>query len=42
MLRELAEDYAAARTPTSSEDLPLGGGGTAIGRGTPDAGHTTE
>lgn len=38
LLRELAEDYARVSAPESAEDLPLGGGGTAVGRGTPDAG----
>jgi len=39
LLRVLAEDYAAASTPTSAEELPEGGGGTAVGRGTPDVGQ---
>jgi deoxyhypusine synthase len=38
LMRDLAADYAAAQTPESAEDLPQGGGGAAIGRGTPDAG----
>jgi deoxyhypusine synthase len=38
LMRDLADDYAAAQTPETAEDLPHGGGGTAVGRGTPDAG----
>jgi deoxyhypusine synthase len=38
LMRDLAADYAAAQPPESAEDLPQGGGGAAIGRGTPDAG----
>jgi deoxyhypusine synthase len=42
MLRELAEDYAAASPPESAGDLYGGGGGTAVGRGTPDVGAPEE
>ena len=38
LMAELAADYAAAQTPSSAADLPEGGGGTAVSRGTPDAG----
>ncbi|MEN9937013.1 MAG: hypothetical protein RLZZ387_3592 [Chloroflexota bacterium] len=38
LLRELADDYARAQTPHSSDELYGGGGGTAVGRGTPDVG----
>jgi deoxyhypusine synthase len=39
MMRNLLEDYRNASPPHHSEDLYGGGGGTAIGRGTPDVGH---
>ena len=39
MLRDLQDDYAKASTPHHSDEILGGGGGTAIGRGTPDAGH---
>ncbi|HEU4322508.1 MAG TPA: deoxyhypusine synthase family protein, partial [Roseiflexaceae bacterium] len=38
LLRDLAEDYAQASPPTSADELYGGGGGTAVGRGTPDVG----
>jgi deoxyhypusine synthase len=38
MLAELQHDYLSASTPHTVEDLPQGGGGTAVGRGTPDVG----
>ncbi len=38
LLRDLAEDYAQASTPASPDKLYGGGGGTAVGRSTPDAG----
>ncbi|GAB4189638.1 MAG: deoxyhypusine synthase [Roseiflexaceae bacterium] len=38
LLRDLADDYAQASPPTSAEELYGGGGGTAVGRGTPDVG----
>src|SRR4051812_35488939 len=39
MMRDLLEDYRNASPPHHAEDLYGGGGGTAIGRGTPDVGH---
>ena len=39
MMRDLLEDYRNASPPHHSEDLYGGGGGTAVGRGTPDVGH---
>ncbi len=39
LLKDLQDDYANASTPHHSDDILGGGGGTAIGRGTPDAGH---
>ena len=40
LMRELREDYlAVTERPHSSDDIYGGGGGTAIGRGTPDLGH---
>jgi deoxyhypusine synthase len=38
LLAELSGDYARVSAPETAADLPLGGGGTAVGRGTPDAG----
>jgi deoxyhypusine synthase len=37
LLAELSGDYARVSAPETAADLPLGGG-TAVGRGTPDAG----
>ena len=42
LLRELQEDYRRASTPHHSDEIYGGGGGTAIGRGTPDVGHDHE
>jgi deoxyhypusine synthase len=39
MLQALLNDYLNASTPQQTEDLYGGGGGTAIGRGTPDVGQ---
>ncbi len=39
LLRDLQEDYLKASTPHHSDEIYGGGGGTAIGRGTPDVGH---
>ena len=39
MLQDLLEDYRASSPPHHAEDLYGGGGGTAVGRGTPDMGH---
>lgn len=39
LLQDLQDDYAKASTPHHSDEILGGGGGTAIGRGTPDAGH---
>lgn len=39
LLQDLLEDYQKASTPHHASDLPGGGGGTAVGRGTPDVGH---
>jgi deoxyhypusine synthase len=40
LLAELTADYlAVAHAPHRAEDLYGGGGGTAVGRGTPDVGH---
>lgn len=38
LLRDLAEDYARVSAPTRADQLYGGGGGTAVGRGTPDMG----
>ena len=42
LLRDLQEDYQKASTPHHSDEIYGGGGGTAIGRGTPDVGHDHE
>lgn len=39
LLKDLQDDYARASTPHHSDDIMGGGGGTAVGRGTPDVGH---
>lgn len=40
LMQELREDYlAVSERPHSSDEIYGGGGGTAIGRGTPDVGH---
>lgn len=39
MVDELRAAYTGASTPRSSDELYGGGGGTAVGRGTPDAGR---
>ncbi|MEP7190722.1 MAG: deoxyhypusine synthase family protein, partial [Roseiflexaceae bacterium] len=39
MMRDLLDDYRNASPPHHAEDMYGGGGGTAIGRGTPDVGH---
>ena len=39
MVRELTDDYRHASTPHDTDDLYGGGGGTAVGRGTPDVGR---
>lgn len=39
LLKDLQDDYARASTPHHSDEILGGGGGTAVGRGTPDVGH---
>ncbi|MCU0492639.1 MAG: deoxyhypusine synthase family protein, partial [Chloroflexaceae bacterium] len=40
LMDEIRNDYLQrGHTPHSVEEMPEGGGGTAIGRGTPDVGH---
>lgn len=40
LLATLQQDYLAVSAPPQTvDDLPIGGGGVAIGRGTPDVGH---
>lgn len=40
LIEQLQSDYmAVSHAPHTSAELPEGGGGTAIGRGTPDVGH---
>ncbi len=40
LMRDLREDYlAVSQQPRTSDDVYGGGGGTAVGRGTPDVGH---
>jgi deoxyhypusine synthase len=39
MLQDLLDDYRASSPPHHADELYGGGGGTAIGRGTPDVGH---
>ncbi len=41
MLRDLMEDYKNANPPHHAGEVYGGGGGTAIGRGTPDIGYET-
>lgn len=43
LMRELREDYlAVSERPHSSDEIYGGGGGTAVGRGTPDMGRNQE
>lgn len=39
LLKDLQDDYERASTPHHSDEILGGGGGTAVGRGTPDVGH---
>lgn len=39
LLKDLQDDYERASTPYHSDEILGGGGGTAVGRGTPDVGH---